>query len=763
MDLFGGKLHFEPRNGRVIGDRQNFDSLLWSMVTVFQILTLEDWNVAMYNVMASTSMWAALYFVALIVVGKNVLLNVLVGIMFESYKAIMSQVQQNPANLSSSSIESSASREDDEDHSPPLTDEPSTSTSEATNENNKHLCIQRVLRWFKEHEDWALYCFSPQNRCRVFCQRLIAHKAFDMSILAFILMSCITIAMERPGIRPKSKERLILDICSHLATGVFLIEMVVKVIALGLLVGKESYCRSLWNIMDGLLGILAFVHIFIKLFTSGKNNMMGILKVLRLLRTLRPLRLIKRTPKLKVAIETLIMSAKPLGNIVLSCCVFLLFFGILGVQLFKGRFNYCEGEDTSNITNKSDCLAANYHWARKTYNFDSLPQALLTLFVMYSKDGWVNIMYDGLDAVGVDQEPVKNYNTWMLLYFIPFMILSFFLLDMFIGVLVETYHQCRQEQRQGNQELEEEGLQSQHQEQEQVPYYTSYSTIRRAIHRLCTSRLLDLFTNFIIVLNVFILACEHYNQPEYVGRMTDYALYVYILIFILELLLKIVGLGFKRFLKCRWNQLDFVIVLCSIISITAPINPSILRVCRLLRLAQVVKTTKIRTLCLTISKTLTQVGNICLLFLFCFFIFAALGVELFGKLECSPEYPCLGLHRYSTFRNFGLSMLTLYKVSTGDNWSGILKDTMRTCRPGDDGCLSFLFWVSPLYFLVFVTMAQFVLVNLVVAIIMEALDDSRTETTQTHQNKGLHQEEKELQPQPTSTSRSGLVEETSRV
>lgn len=32
------------------------------------------------------------------------------------------------------------------------------------------------------------------------------------------------------------------------------------------------------------------------------------------------------------------------------------------------------------------------------------PQALMSLFVLSSKDGWVNIMYDGLDAVGIDQQ-----------------------------------------------------------------------------------------------------------------------------------------------------------------------------------------------------------------------------------------------------------------------------------------------------------------------------------------------------------------------
>ena len=45
-----------------------------------------------------------------------------------------------------------------------------------------------------------------------------------------------------------------------------------------------------------------------------------------------------------------------------------------------------------------------YDWVNEKYNFDNLGQALMSLFVLSSKDGWVNIMYTGLDAVGVDKQ-----------------------------------------------------------------------------------------------------------------------------------------------------------------------------------------------------------------------------------------------------------------------------------------------------------------------------------------------------------------------
>lgn len=159
------------------------------------------------------------------------------------------------------------------------------------------------------------------------------------------------------------------------------------------------------------------------------------LKVFRLLRSLRPLRVINRAPGLKLVVQTLLSSLKPIGNIVLICCTFFIIFGILGVQvlfcvhafkcfnchwtfdlispqLFKGSFFYCEGPNIRSVRNRTDCLAADPRnmWVNRAYNFDDLGQALMALFVLSSKDGWVNIMYTGLDAVGVDQQVRSNYS-----------------------------------------------------------------------------------------------------------------------------------------------------------------------------------------------------------------------------------------------------------------------------------------------------------------------------------------------------------------
>uniref|UniRef100_A0A7N8XCZ2 Voltage-dependent T-type calcium channel subunit alpha n=1 Tax=Mastacembelus armatus TaxID=205130 RepID=A0A7N8XCZ2_9TELE len=698
MHIFGCKFSLKTEAGDTVPDRKNFDSLLWAIVTVFQILTQEDWNMVLYNGMASTSPCAALYFVALMTFGNYVLFNLLVAILVEGFQAEVGLV-----------------------------------------------CIYfKMLEayrpdWCESREDWSIFLFSPQNKFRLMCQSIIAHKLFDYVVLAFIFSNCITVALERPKILQGSLERVFLTISNYIFTAIFVGEMTLKVVSMGLYMGEQAYLRSSWNVLDGFLVFVSLVDIVVSM--AGGAKILGVLRVLRLLRTLRPLRVISRAPGLKLVVETLITSLKPIGNIVLICCAFFIIFGILGVQLFKGKFFYCFGPDVKNITNKSDCLQANYKWVHHKYNFDNLGQALMSLFVLASKDGWVNIMYHGLDAVGVDQQPVTNNNPWMLLYFISFLlIVSFFVLNMFVGVVVENFHKCRQHQEVEEAKRREEKRQRRMEKKrrtsskllnfafQSLPYYSSYGHMRLMIHTLCTNHYLDLIITFIICINVITMSLEHYNQPHSLDLALKYCNYFFTSTFVLESILKLIAFGVRRFFKDRWNQLDLAIVLLSVMGITLeeieisaalPINPTIIRIMRVLRIARVLKLLKMatgmRALLDTVVQALPQVGNLGLLFMLLFFIYAALGVELFGELVCNEDYPCEGMSRHATFENFGMAFLTLFQVSTGDNWNGIMKVQKSHS------------FISPMYFVSFVLTAQFVLINVVVAVLMKHLDDSNKE------------------------------------
>ncbi|XP_019646513.1 PREDICTED: voltage-dependent T-type calcium channel subunit alpha-1H-like isoform X8 [Branchiostoma belcheri] len=611
-------------------------------------------------------------------------------------------------------------------------------------------CCPAPKGCFKTRAYYSLFLFAPENRLRQLCQYLVNKKWFDHVILIFIFMNCITLAMERPKIDPDSGERMFLTIANHVFTVIFTLEMSVKVLALGFVFGEGAYLKSGWNVIDGFLVTISLADTVIMVSSNSSPKIFGILRVFRLLRTLRPLRVISRAPGLKLVVQTLLSSLKPIGNIVLICCTFFVIFGILGVQLFKGKFFHCEGPDLYGVKNKTDCLKdTKRKWVNQKYNFDNLGQALMALFVLASKDGWVDIMYNGLDAVDIDVQPIENYNEWMIIFFISFLLLvGFFVLNMFVGVVVENFHKCREDAEREERLAQEERRRKKMErrmrreaDSDDELFYMRYSRPRRLVYDMITNKYFDLCIAAIIGVNVISMAIEHHDMKEELFRVLQYINYVFTAIFILEAALKITGLGFVRYIKERWNQLDMLIVILSIVGIVLeemdatflPINPTIIRIMRVLRIARVLKLLKmakgIRSLLETVMKALPQVGNLGLLFFLLFFIFAALGVELFGKIACSMEHPCSGLGKHANFENFGMAFLTLFRVGTGDNWNGIMKDTLRGPPDCDDSedckancCVSAI--LAPIYFVSFVLMAQFVLVNVVVAVLMKNMEDS---------------------------------------
>ncbi|XP_034671028.1 uncharacterized protein LOC117902498 isoform X5 [Drosophila subobscura] len=609
------------------------------------------------------------------------------------------------------------------------------------------MIIERLTprQFAMERESYSMYVFPEDNKFRQVCTWFVNQKWFDNVVLLFIALNCITLAMERPNIPPTSTERLFLSTANYVFTAVFTVEMFIKVVATGMFYGTDAYFTSGWNIMDGSLVTISIIDLLMSLISESSPRIFGILRVFRLLRSLRPLRVINRAPGLKLVVQTLLSSLRPIGNIVLICCTFFIIFGILGVQLFKGTFFYCEGENIKNVRNADECrrIPGNV-WTNRKYNFDDLGKALMSLFVLSSRDGWVNIMYTGLDAVGVDQQPIVNYNEWRLLYFIAFILLvGFFVLNMFVGVVVENFHRCREEQekeekirRAAKRALQ---MEKKRRRMHEPPYYTNYSPTRMFVHNVVTSKYFDLAIAAVIGLNVVTMAMEYYRMKMALQYALKIFNYFFTAVFILEANMKLVALGWKLYLKDRWNQLDVGIVLLSIVGIVLeeletkiiPINPTIIRVMRVLRIARVLKLLKmakgIRALLDTVMQALPQVGNLGLLFFLLFFIFAALGVELFGRLECSDEIPCQGLGEHAHFANFGMAFLTLFRVATGDNWNGIMKDTLRdNCDDAADCvrncCVSSV--IAPIFFVIFVLMAQFVLVNVVVAVLMKHLEES---------------------------------------
>lgn len=118
----------------------------------------------------------------------------------------------------------------------------------------------------------------------------------------------------------------------------FIVEAAAKILALGFVIGKKTYLRDPFNVLDFIIAISALCNFILDRTTKTNINYV---KALRALRALRPLRIVSRNEGMRNVVNSLITAIPSLFNVLLICLLFILVFAILGVQLFKGALGSC--------------------------------------------------------------------------------------------------------------------------------------------------------------------------------------------------------------------------------------------------------------------------------------------------------------------------------------------------------------------------------------------------------------------------------------
>ena len=173
-------------------------------------------------------------------------------------------------------------------------------------------------------------------------------------------------------------------------------------------------------------------------------------------------------------------------------------------------------------------------------------------------------------------------------------------------------------------------------------------------------------------------------------------------IFTIEIILRIFVYK-TSFFKDPWSIFDFVIVAISLVPTSAGFEIfRVLRVLRLFRLITVVP--QMRKIIVALLSVLPGIGSIAALLTLFFYIFALMATQLYG--EAFPQW----------FGTLGDSFYTLFQVMTLESWSmGIVRPIME---------LYPLAWV---FFVPFIFMSTFIIVNLIIAIVVDAMNEMNTE------------------------------------
>jgi len=611
-------------------------------------------------------------------------------------------------------------------------------------------------------EEKSLFCFLPDSCIRKYAIKLMQATWFEGFIISLILLNCVTLPLDSPGLDEDSTLAKVLGYVDYFFNAMFIWECGTKIVALGFYWTEHGYLKTGWNRLDFIIVIFSIINMAIT------SSSLKALRAMRALRALRPLRLISRLKGLKVVFDTLLVCLPAMWNVFLVALALWLLFAIMGLHMFCGTFSYCSDylDYTARYeTDRVDCVGSYVNsngatversWETSDYNFDNLGAALKTMFVVATLDGWESIMWLAIDANKVDEAPMHDNNLAMAFFFIAFIVAgSFFATSLFVGEIVHAYSKISDEEglmltedekewvvavrmkMDMDREAKEKEAASKNQPEDEVPemlppteYYPSEEQcgccmgLRIKIYHLVMTSVFENSVIFAILANMLVLAVEYDTMSSEFEDLLTIVNLGFTIFFGAEMLLKLLGFGIEQYLSDAWNILDGSVVIATLVGLGLGSGGfvSLLRSLRVLRLVRLLKgVAGLRSLMSTLFMSLPSLGNVGLLMMLLFYIFAVLGMSLFGNVQRQTY-----LNDEANFESFPMALLTLIRVLTFDGWSGLMEDCMRDmpgcdADPDNSACGDVL--AAP-FFIMYLLFGNFLMLNVFTAIILLNFKDA---------------------------------------
>ena len=621
--------------------------------------------------------------------------------------------------------------------------------------------VRKVLRKQRQAQEkyelvmtkkFSLMCLSRENKVRVFCARVICQRWFDKVILFLIIVSSILLALDEPHVSEDKTSTLykFLYYTDFVMTGLFIAEMLLKIVGMGLFFGAGAYLKVSWNVLDFVIVLVSVAGIIL----AGKVDL-AFLKSLRAMRGLRPLRMVSRAPSLKVVVNSIFIALPACVNVVLVVLLCFLVFAIVGSTFFSGLFYYCSGNGDIDKygLDKIECIgtftdslgnSVSREWVRFPYHFDSVPRAMTTLFEIASLEMWPDIMSAARDVTEVDKAPKVDNSLNYAFFFVFFVFLgSFFVINLFVGVVINKFGQVKAEGDEKSLFLSKEQqewvkaqkaiMKSKVELKFKSPIELSSPrrrerdaglllNFRLRVFRLVEHRTFDNIIMATIIVSVLTMAMPYHSMSKGYEDGLLYIDFVWNGIFITEMVLKWIGLNFKQYFASGWNRFDSFIVLCSIVDMIASgsgldvgIDIKVLRVLRIARMVRLLRHNRpLMNIFIALYTSLPSLANVGSILLLCLYVYAVMGMNLFSDVTVDKVDGLEFIDSRINFATFGCSMLTLFRTSTGESWNGIMHELEAAG-----------YFIAIPFFISFVVLGTFIMLNLFIAVILENFSDAQ--------------------------------------
>ncbi|XP_064559918.1 sodium channel protein type 5 subunit alpha-like [Zonotrichia leucophrys gambelii] len=601
-----------------------------------------------------------------------------------------------------------------------------------------HCCLDRAAKF--GGETWL--------NLRKTCYQIVEHSWFESFIVFMILLSSGALAFEDIHVNKRKRIKDILEFLDKLFTFIFILEMLLKWVAYGF----KKYFTNAWCWLDFLIVDVSLINLFASNF--------GPMKSLRTLRALRPLRALSRFEGMRVVVNALLGAIPSIMNVLLVCLIFWLIFSIMGVNLFAGKFGKCinmtdeNSKFVVNITNKTDCLMYNgtgeIFWVNVKVNFDNVGSGYLALLQVATFKGWMDIMYAAVDSREKNDQPEMEYNLYMYLYFVNFIIFgSFFTLNLFVGVIIDNFNQQKkkisgedifmtEEQKKYYNAMKKLGS-----KKPQKPIPRPLNRYQGFLFNIVTSQMFDVVIMGLICLNMVTMMVETYEQSETKTNVLSKINILFVTIFTAECVLKLLALR-QYYFSNAWNIFDLVVVIMSLVALLLSnigkafehfLPPTLFRVIRLARIGRILRLIRgakgIRTLLFALMMSLPALFNIGLLLFLVMFIYAIFGMANFGYVKMEG-----GIDDMFNFQTFANSMLCLFQITTSAGWDGLLSPILNTGPPYCDPAIKEEVGecgkpaIGIIYFVSYIIISFLIVVNMYIAVIMENFNAATEESAE---------------------------------
>ncbi|KAJ2905370.1 calcium channel subunit cch1 [Zalerion maritima] len=612
----------------------------------------------------------------------------------------------------------------------------------------------------------SLFLFKPKNPARRLCQKLVGpgrgNERFDgvqpnkiawhtfsafiyAVIVAMVIIACVTTPRYQREYSQEHGDPTLFGTWFVLTDTVFAIlftlEAAIKVVADGFFWTPNAYYRSSWGIIDGVVLITLWINVVTILGDTTVSRAVGAFKALR------ALRLLNVSDSARDTMHSLIVGVWKILSAAFVSISLLIPFAIYGVNLFMDRMVSCN-DDSGAVVSLYECYGEyastpySENWevlaprvaANDYFSFDDFGSSLFTLFQIVSQEGWTDVSFAAQAITGRKLQPEFQNVQGNAVFFVIFNLLAtVFVLTLFISVFMRNYTEqtgvafLTAEQR--------SWLELRKMLRQISPSKSSYDDRENKFKKWCHKRAIEkrgkwyMGITTILVFHLILLLLEFDSEPKWWTDVREYIFLGFIMMYVANVNIRIVGLGWSRFRRSSWDIYSLLVVTgafaTSILLRTNPDHETYIQLHKLFLVAIVglliPRNDALDQLFKTAAASLTTIANLLATWLVFFLVFAIALTQSFSLTRFAEN----GDNNIN-FRTVPNALIVLFRMSCGEGWNQLMEDFASLEPPvcvesadffeSDCGSLS---WARFL-FVTWNILSMYIFVSLFVSLIYES-------------------------------------------